>query len=226
MADVYRPEAFAVDDADVLVALARSAGFGHLVVIGPGGLIATPLPFLISDDGTSVRGHVARQNPLWRSAPCDALLIVPVTDAYVSPSWCPSKQTGGKVVPTWNYEVVHASGLLTAHDDHQWVDQQVRDLTDVNESRQPDPWGVDDAPSDFVARKVRGIVGVGLSVTSLVGKRKLSQDKSPADQAGTVDGLTNQGAREHAVAEAMGHTDPVATDPTVEIGNDTVSRET
>lgn len=199
------PATFAVDDVQLLVGLTRVAGFGHLVVAGDAGIVSTPMPFVVSDDGATVRAHLARPNPAWRLAPCEALLIVPVTDAYVSPSWYPSKQVDGKVVPTWNYEVVHAHGRLTSHDDPAWISRQIRELTDHNESALAEPWSVDDAPPEYIDRMVRGIVGVELAVTRLEGKRKLSQNRQADDIEGAIVGLDNRGPREQSVADAMRH---------------------
>jgi transcriptional regulator len=201
---VYRPAAFAEDDPAAIVALAREAGFGHLTVVLDGELSSTPLPFLISDDGSVARGHLARPNPVWRAAACRALLIVPLADTYISPSWYPSKAENGKVVPTWNYEVVHVHGELVAHDDPVWVEQLVRELTELNESRLAAPWSVDDAPADYLDKMLRGIVGVELLVDSLVGKRKLSQNRPAADVAGVVAGLdTTRGRGSANIADAM-----------------------
>jgi transcriptional regulator len=201
---VYTPPAFAEDDPAAIVALARQAGFGHLVVVEDGRPGSTPMPFIISDDGAVVRGHLARPNPLWRAAPGIALLIVPVTDTYVSPSWYPSKAEHGKVVPTWNYEIVHIHGQLVAHDDVVWVEQLVRDLTELNEAPLPEQWAVDDAPADYLEKMLRGIVGVELTVESLVGKRKLSQNRPAADQAGIVAGLdATRGRGAASIADAM-----------------------
>jgi len=151
-----------------------------------------------------VRGHLGRPHPVWRAAPCRAQLIVPVTDTYVSPSWYPSKAEHGKVVPTWNYEVVHVHGALVAHDDRAWVEQLVRDLTQLNESRLAQPWSVDDAPADYLDTMLRGIVGVELLVGSLVGKRKLSQNRPAGDVAGIVTGLdTTRGRGSANIADAM-----------------------
>ena len=110
------PRHFLEGDPVAAVAMARSVGFGHLTVTGADGLISTPVPFLIDDDATAVRAHLARPNPVLAAAPADALLVVPVSDAYVSPNWYPSKAEHGKVVPTWNYEVVHLHGRLVTHD--------------------------------------------------------------------------------------------------------------
>lgn len=201
---MYRPAAFALDDPAAIVALARQAGFGHVVVIHEGELSSTPLPFLISDDASVVRGHLARPNPVWRAAPCQALMIVPVTDAYISPSWYPSKVEHGKVVPTWNYEVVHIRGELVGHDDPVWVERLVRDLTAVHEARLPQPWSVDDAPVDYLEKMVRGIVGVELLVDSVVGKRKLSQNRPAEDVAGILVGLdATRGRGASSTADAM-----------------------
>jgi transcriptional regulator len=132
------------------------------------------------------------------------LVILPVNDAYISPSWYPSKAAGGKVVPTWNYEIVHAHGKLVAHDDVEWLDRLVRDLTERHERANPDPWAVDDAPADFVAAMLRGIVGVEVAVERLEGKRKLSQNRAEDDQRGAVAGLDATAApRSAALADAM-----------------------
>ncbi len=188
---MYLPRHFTEDSTDAAVAMARTAGFGHLVIHGADGLASTPMPFLISDDGASVRGHLARPNAIWRSAPCDALLVVPVSDAYVSPSWYPSKAEHGKVVPTWNYETVHLHGRLIAHDDAEWTERMVRDLTAHHEAPLRSPWSVDDAPADYVAQLMRGVVGIALEVTRIDAKRKLSQNKSAADIAGAIRGLAD-----------------------------------
>jgi transcriptional regulator len=200
---MYVPRHFAEDRYDIVRTLLRAAGFGHLVVATSDGLESTPVPFVVDDGLTSVRAHVARPNPIWKLTPNDALLIVPVTDAYVSPSWYPSKAEHGKVVPTWNYEVVHLHGHLVAHDDAHWVDRQIRDLTDTNEANLPEPWSVDDAPTGYVDATKRGIVGIELAVTRVDAKRKLSQNRPDEDRAGVRRGLDEASSRGQAVREAM-----------------------
>ena len=131
-------------------------------------------------------------------------LVVPISDAYISPSWYPTKAEHGKVVPTWNYEVVHLHGRLVAHDEADWTEQMVRDLTVLHEAPLPSPWSVDDAPADYIAQLMRGIVGVALEVTRIDAKRKLSQNKSDTDVAGVVAGLANSSSqRSEAVRQAM-----------------------
>ena len=158
---------------DVVLGLLRRAGFGHLVCTTDDGLISTPVPFVVDDALTSVRAHLARPNPLWRSAPCAALLIVSVDDAYVSPSWYPTKADTGRAVPTWNYEVVHVHGRLEVRDEPDWTRRQVGDLTEQHEAPRSAPWAVEDAPVDFVDGLVRAIVGIELVVERVESKRKL-----------------------------------------------------
>lgn len=179
---MYTPRHFAVDDQSNTLDLVRRAGFGHLVVAGDDGLASTPVPFVVDDGLASVRAHLARPNPLLRSAPCDALLVVAGRDGYVSPSWYPSKGDDARVVPTWNYEVVHLHGRLVLHDDAEWVARQIRDLTDLSEAVFETPWSVDDPPVGYVEQLQRGIVGLELEVTRVEAKQKASQNRPDVDR--------------------------------------------
>lgn len=200
---VFLPRHFTEDDRHAAGAMARSAGFGHLTVAGPDGLLSTPVPFLIDDDATLVRAHLARPNPVLAVAPVDALLVVPLSDAYVSPSWYPSKAEHGKVVPTWNYEVVHLHGRLVTHDS-AWTLQLVRDLTDHHEAEMASPWSVADAPASYVDGLLNAIVGISLEVTRVDAKRKLSQNKPSGDLDGAITGLRSDDRRgSRTIADAM-----------------------
>lgn len=211
---MYRPPANAVADASEALAMVRAHGFGHLVVAGATGLDAVPVPVLVDggdgvggdrgDGGVRVRAHVARANPLWRAAPCPALLIVSPLDAYVSPSWYATKQGGDpRVVPTWNYELVHLHGTVEARDESPWKERVVRELTERQEAAKAEPWSVDDAPAEYIERMLRAIVGLELTVARVEGKRKLSQNRSAADIAGVVAGLAAGPADARQVAAAM-----------------------
>lgn len=197
---MYTPAHFAETDELAALDRARSVGFGHLVCTSGGALTSIPLPFVIDDGATAVRFHVARANPIWRTAPVSGLLIVAGLDGYVSPSWYPTKADHGKVVPTWNYEVVHLHGHLTLCDQPDWVRTQVGDLTEHNEAEFSSPWAVDDAPDDFVAKQLRAIVGLELEIERIEAKSKLSQNRSEADRAGVAVGLEGVGAQSLATA--------------------------
>ena len=193
---MYVPKVNAVAEGSAVVDLLRHVGVGHLVSAVDGSLDGSVMPLLVDDELASLRGHLARANPQWR--PLDrhpAMMIVTATDAYVSPSWYPSKADDPRVVPTWNYEVVHVHGTVTVHDDAGWVEQLVRELTErreetrVERSGGGEVWGVDDAPREFIERMLKSIVGIELVVDRVEAKQKLSQNRSDADRAGVADGL-------------------------------------
>lgn len=216
---LYRPAAFAVDDRGAVVHQVRSVGFGHLVSAADGVLRATPLPFAVDDDLTEVRAHLARANPHGRTvAGGSAMLIVPGADAYVSPRWYPSKAEHAKVVPTWNYEVVHLHGTVEVIDDPRWLRGVVEELTDINEARVSaddgaEPWAVADAPASFTDAMLRAIVGVRLVVERVEAKVKLSQNRPEADRASVRAALRaspHRGDRAVAAAMAEGERSPGA----------------
>jgi len=195
---MYLPKHFEETRVEVLHALVRAHPLAALVTLGAGGLEANHIPFEIDPDPApfgTLRGHVARANPVWRelSRGADALALFQGPATYVSPSWYPTKQEGGKVVPTWNYAVVHAYGPLRAVDDPAWLRAFVERLTNRHESGRTAPWHVTDAPADYVDKMVTAIVGIELPVTRLLGKWKTSQNRVARDRAGVVAGLEQDG---------------------------------
>ena len=143
-----------------------------------------------------LRCHVARANPIWQQVSADhqVLVVFRGEEGYVSPSWYAAKQEHGKVVPTWNYAAVHAYGVATAVHDAAWLRRMVEDLTNRHEHGRPDPWQVSDAPAEYVEKLLGAIVGVEIPVTRLIGKWKLSQNRSTADRQGVVSGLERDGS--------------------------------
>jgi transcriptional regulator len=201
---MYQPKHFEQTDVAALHALVREHPLATLVMQGADGTLgADHIPLLLEDGGAHgvLRGHVARANPLWRQAAGRPVLVVfQGPQAYVSPSWYPAKQEHGKVVPTWNYAVVHAQGPLTAIEDAAWLRSLVGRLTERHESPRAAPWGVGDAPEDYVQQMLRAIVGIEIPLASLAGKWKVSQNRSAADRAGTAQGLRED---THDMAQAM-----------------------
>ena len=192
---MYLPAHFDEKRLDVLHALVRRHPVGLLVTQTTDGPSANGVPFLLDADGAAglgtLRGHVARANPVWREAATDvpSLVVFQGPDAYVSPGWYPAKAEHGKVVPTWNYVMVQARGKLRVIDDPAWLLQLVTRLTERHEAARSAPWAVSDAPADFVQTMLRAIVGIELELTALTGKWKVTQNRSAADRAGVVTGL-------------------------------------
>jgi transcriptional regulator len=190
---MYTPPAFKDDDLDSIRATIRAARLANLVTATADGPVATPLPLFL-DAGEGERGvlygHVAKANPQWRSVPIgEALAIFMGPDAYVTPSWYATKQETGKVVPTWNYVAVHAYGPVEFFEDAERLLQVVTRLTNMQEQPRAEPWAVNDAPADFVAAQLRGIVGVRIPVTRFEGKRKMSQNRPEVDRVRVAAGL-------------------------------------
>lgn len=189
---MYLPKHFEQPDRDALVALMRERPLATLVLAAPDGPTADLIPLEYTADAGehgTLRGHVARANPLWKHAGAQALAVFSGPDAYVSPNWYPSKREHGKVVPTWNYAMVQARGTLRAVDDAPWLRALVGRLTDRHEAAQPQPWSVNDVPEDYVQQMLRAIVGIEIELASLVGKWKVSQNRSAADREGVAQGL-------------------------------------
>jgi transcriptional regulator len=197
---MYLPKHFEETRVETLHALIRAHPLGALVTVGPAGLDANHVPFEIDPDPTpfgTLRAHVARANPLWKEAAgAEVLVLFQGPEIYISPSWYPTKQETAKVVPTWNYAVVHAHGRLRAIEDRDWLRAFVTRLTDRHEAGKADPWKVTDAPADYVESMLGGIVGLEIPLTRLVGKWKVSQNRPAADQDGVVDGLSREGQPE------------------------------
>ena len=188
---MYLPSHFEVTDTDALHALIREHPLGTLVMTGPQGLGADHIPFEIDTEpapcGTLV-AHVARANPLWQHEG-DVLVIFHGPSGYITPSWYPTKKENGKVVPTYNYAVVHAYGRLRAIEDRDWLRAFVTRLTDRHEAARAEPWHVTDAPADYIDKMVAAIVGIEVTITRMIGKFKMSQNRTPADRLGVASGL-------------------------------------
>lgn len=185
---MYIPEPFREDRSEVLQQAMRQIGFATLITRD---LEANHLPMLLRDG--VLRGHVARANPVWKQGDGAALAIFLGPHAYVSPNWYPSKAETGKAVPTWNYITVHARGPIRWRQEPDWLRAHVTALSDAHEALRPEPWAVGDAPSSYVDALLRAIVGFELTIESLDGKYKLSQNRDEADRAGVREAFAREG---------------------------------
>lgn len=212
---MYLPAHFEETRSEVLHGLIREHPQAVLVTLGVvDGLNANHIPFELDPAPApfgTLRAHVARSNPVWRdfSRDVEALVVFQGPQAYVSPSWYPTKKETGKVVPTYNYIVVHASGPLQVIDDPAWLRGLVGRLTNRFEAASTQPWQVADAPADFVDQMLGAIVGLEMPVTKLIGKWKASQNRSAADRHGVAAGLREIGDAEAAAMAGFVERGPV-----------------
>ncbi len=195
----------------VLHQLMRERPLASLITYGKSGLFASHLPMVLDDQVAPLgllRCHVSRVNAQWKDfdPAVEALAIFSGAGHYISPNWYAEKQATGKVVPTWNYVVVHAYGYLKVIEDADWLRAHVESLTKIHEAGIHEalvgektgaaPWAVSDAPAEYVASTLKGIVGFEMKIERLEGKWKVSQNRSEADRRGVVEGLDALGSAE------------------------------
>jgi len=203
---MYIPDHFAETRPAELHRIIRQHPLGMLVTHGGDGLDADHIPFELhtAAGGQGVlRAHVARANPLWRRCPAGTPVMVVFrgAEAYVSPSWYPSKHETHRQVPTWNYQVVHVHGSLAVIDDERFLRGLVARLTHTHEAAEPRPWKMGDSPPDYIDGMLRNIVGIEVAIASMTGKVKLGQNREPRDRLGAADTLEARG--HEALSRAM-----------------------
>lgn len=192
---MYLPRHFEQPDPAQWHALMQASPLATLVTLaGPARLEANHIPLHFTPnqgDLGILRGHVAKANPLWQQHPQDVpvLAIFHGPQAYVSPSWYPTKAENHKAVPTWNYVVLHVYGRMRVTADAPWLRQQIEALTQQQEATMPTPWQVDDAPATYIDAMLRAIVGIEIAITHVQGKWKVSQNQPECNQLGVERGL-------------------------------------
>lgn len=201
---MYTPKHFQEDESQTALAVIRQKVLGTLVVSGDDTLCANHLPFIaLEDNGRLARlqAHIPRANPLNENVPtaCRCVVIFELADGYISPSWYATKNEHGKVVPTWNYAVIHVHGSIRIVDNSEWVFKQLNSLTDHNEQHLPHPWSVNDAPRHFIDQLVRSLVGVEVEVKRIEGKFKCSQNQPQANKQSLLDAI-----HQEQIAPALG----------------------
>ncbi len=195
---MYLPAHFEEPDTTVLHAAIQASGLATLVTVSSAGPVASHVPMLLDPakgKHGALRGHLARPNPQSKDlvAGQPALAIFMGPDAYISPSLYAAKKEHGKVVPTWNFVAIHATGPIRFFDDAESLLDLVTALTRKFEAKRAQPWAVSDAPADYVQGMLKGIVGFEIEIARLEGKWKMSQNRPAADKPGIVEGLRLDG---------------------------------
>jgi transcriptional regulator len=210
---MYIPRHHEETNLTVLHSLIVAHPLGTWATSGVDELIVNHVPFVLdasrADNGT-LMGHIARANPVWNafSRTIPSVVVFQGAESYISPSWYPSKRAHGKAVPTWNYAVVHAHGIPVVIDDKTWLLNHLNRLTEVHEADQTLPWSLSDAPADYIERMLEAIVGIEIPISKLIGKWKVSQNRSESDKLGVIAGLrAKSDSRAVEMAELIGQTD-------------------
>jgi transcriptional regulator len=186
---MYIPARHAEERLEILHALIERHPLGALVRLDGDNLDADHIPFELvpaCDEAPYgiLRAHVARANPLWRRADVPVLALFQGPSGYVSPTRYDLPAIEGRMVPTWDYAVVHAHGILRTVDDPAWLLAHMRRMTRREEDRQEDRqkrghgWTVDDAPRDYIDKLVTATVGIEIVIDRIEGKWKTSRNVS------------------------------------------------
>jgi transcriptional regulator len=204
---MYIPRANQEDRLSVLHKLIENQPFASLITMGTTGLFASHIPMVLEQNGGMgrLKGHISRANTQWRdfTPSIEALAIFSGPQHYITPSWYPEKQETGKVVPTWNYVVVHVYGHLKVIEDGEWLMAHLERLTNTHEAGFSIPWKVGDAPAEYVAALRKGIVGLEMDIERIEGKWKVSQNRSEQDRAGVAEGLAELNTAESLAMKAL-----------------------
>ena len=194
---MHRQPLFDVRDPERLFGLIRDHGLGTFILQMPDRPYVDHLPFVLTiPEGGCVRlsTHAARANPVWEAVPdgIECTVVFTGPDAYISPSWYPSRRQHGRVQPSWYYSVVHAYGRLRMVRDEQVLGEGIRTMTDYFERDRVDAWQVDEAPTNFIDALVHHIIGLEIELTGIVGKWQVGQQRNQADRLGIVEALRRE----------------------------------
>jgi transcriptional regulator len=201
---MYVPPSFAVDENDAW-RVVNDAGAGMLVIQSESGLASVYVPVIVSEDRRTIRTHVARANPWWKSVGegADVLALFLAASAYVTPSYYPSRLENPGVVPTWNYVAAEVRARATIHDDLEWKLAQTTAVTSHFEGGRDPEWRADDLDTHYRELQMKAIVGVELNVVSIEGKAKLSQNRPDIDRRSVRENFRDGSLAERNVANRM-----------------------
>jgi transcriptional regulator len=204
---MYIPRAHKEERVSVLHKLMEDQPLASLITVGSSGLFASHIPMVLEQNGAlgQLRCHISRANTQWRdyTQSVEALAIFSGPQHYITPNWYAEKQETGKVVPTWNYAVVHAYGYLKIVEDSEWLMSHLARLTSIHEADSPVPWKIEDAPAEYIATIIKGIVGLEMTIERLEGKWKVSQNRPEQDRRGVAEGLAELNTAESLEMKAL-----------------------
>lgn len=191
---MHIPSKFKEENLDKLHEFIQEYPLGTLIVSAENTLDADHIPFYLQKRENAqviLQSHIAKVNPLWKKVADgqEVLLIFHGPNAYISPNFYPSKKETGKVVPTWNYSVVHVRGRIFFRHESDWILQLLNNISDFHELSQTLSWSVSDAPVEFTKKLINAVVGFEVVIDDIVGNFKLSQNKTALDYSGVVNGL-------------------------------------
>lgn len=184
---------YKLDDLDEIRRLIEENPWATLVTDTDEGLVASHYPILIDPDREelSIVTHLGRPDDRVHELPNhELLMIVQGPHGYISSSWY-----GEHVeVPTWNFLTAHLSGTpeLLSDEENSAV---LHRLVENFESRVDKPRLLDGTPEDVenAEQDMRGTVGLRLTPSRIVAKRKMSQNHTPEVREAVIEELEGEG---------------------------------
>jgi transcriptional regulator len=188
---MYLPKHFKEERLEILLPIVQAHPLGLLVTIEEGVSEVNHLPFFYKEG--VLEAHIPKVNPLYdflkNAGNVDVLVVFQGPQSYITPSWYPTKKESGKVVPTWNYSVVHVRGKISLKEDKTWIRTHVENVTNWHEPQRGSQWQVSDAPRDYTDAMISVLCGLEITIESMVGKLKLSQNRQEEDRLAVLDQL-------------------------------------
>lgn len=198
---MYIPKSNLVTDTEEIIAFMKQFSFATIITAANNFPTATHLPFIVSTKNNKVilTSHFALANEHWKQIEeCVCLVIFSEPHAYISPKHYDNLLS----VPTWNYISVHAYGqgkLITETEETSAILEKMI-LTYEEEYKKQ--W--DHLPLNYKQKLQKGIVGFEIEVNDLQAKKKLSQNKTQAEQQRIIHDLSNSGNdQERQIADYM-----------------------
>ena len=173
----YPPPHHQIEDIEKMISLVKHYPLGILISAQDSKPYATHIPIIYNEKSGKLVAHIDKYNPQVKTLTngAEVTVIFKGPDAYISPSVYTTTQ-----LPTWNYLIVHVTGIVTLINDPEAAKDTMIAMTEFLEG----------AEQKFVLTKdnkrmeaaVNYIQAFDITVSKWEGKFKLSQDKNKRDQ--------------------------------------------
>lgn len=193
---MHVPEIFKESDIQLMHSMIQTNPLGTWITSLRSQLEVNHIPFVLDSSVGPygvLKGHINKMNKLNDCSIEDSVVVFHGASTYITPAWYAAKKAHGRVVPTYNYCVVHAYGRPVFIEDKDWLLEHLKELTHQHEVDRPEPWLVEDAPIEYIDKMMDAIIGVEINVSIMEGVNKSSQNKNRLDKQQIIQGLTSDG---------------------------------
>ena len=169
--------------------------------------VATHVPVLIEQKNEKIflRAHIMRNQKHTKAFQHNknVLAIFSGAHTYVSASWYTKQNVGS----TWNYQSVHAKGILNFKDDN-FLHDLLTQLTERFENNPHSPSLVSKMDEDYVSNMMKAIIGFEIEITSMEHVFKLSQNRDEKSYENIIQHLKDGNEDEQTIAATMKENKP------------------